>query len=100
MISGVGATVSQNSLLRDNTDRLGMYCILVPVLATPIIVILWRGTRLTRVRRVEYQANKAAHKRSFKASCMSIFWQVRLDFENVVVFVYPCTAIEPDVRSA
>jgi SIT family siderophore-iron:H+ symporter-like MFS transporter len=45
------------------------------VLATPIILVLWRGTRPSRVHRAELRAAKVQRK-SLKTRAIETFWQL------------------------
>lgn len=58
--------------------------ILTPVLATPIILVLWRGTRPSRVQRAEIRAAEAQRK-SLKTRALETFWQ--LDVPGIILCI-------------
>ncbi|KAI9635925.1 major facilitator superfamily domain-containing protein [Dioszegia hungarica] len=65
-----------------------IFIILTPILATPIILVLWRGTRAPRTHRNEIRAARRGERFSlgrFKQGARAMFWQ--LDFIGLVLFV-------------
>jgi hypothetical protein len=49
---------------------------MTPVLAIPIILVLYKGTRPSRIMRAEIRAARKADKKSFKTQALSLFWQL------------------------
>ena len=49
---------------------------MTPILAIPIILVLYQGTRPRRIMRAEIRAARQADKKSFKAQALSLFWQL------------------------
>jgi SIT family siderophore-iron:H+ symporter-like MFS transporter len=76
--------------LRDMTaaDYVAIFIILTPILAAPIILVLWRGTRAPRIHRAEIKAARQGDKLTwarFSRGARAMFWQ--LDFIGLVLFV-------------
>jgi len=49
---------------------------MTPILAIPIILVLYKGTRPSRIMRAEIRAARQADKKSFKTQALSLFWQL------------------------
>jgi SIT family siderophore-iron:H+ symporter-like MFS transporter len=49
---------------------------MTPILAIPIILVLYKGTRPSRILRAEIRAARQADKKSFKTQALSLFWQL------------------------
>ena len=68
----------------------GMFCILIPVVAAPIIFVMWYGSRPNVQQRAQMQAAQQSRRqeafsvRSWR-SVRALFWQ--LDFIGLILFI-------------
>ncbi|WVQ82131.1 hypothetical protein IAT38_004259 [Cryptococcus sp. DSM 104549] len=64
----------------------GMFCIMVPACALPLVGTLWYAARPNRIRRTEIKQIKAQRKQvTLKTTLLEFFWQ--LDFIGLFLFV-------------
>jgi hypothetical protein len=77
-VRSVPLVLSRSLVGRALTDT-AIFIILTPILATPIILVLWRGTRAPRTHRNEIRAARRGERFSlgrFKQGARAMFWQV------------------------